>query len=62
MDLTMLRSNNHVNSTLTFIEKPDKEKIINIVSDMLSSNGFAEIMCNSLNPGSWFEENADFDP
>ena len=56
-----VETNNHVNSTLTFIEKPDKEKIVNIVSDMLSSNGFAEIMCNSLNPVAWYEENPDFD-
>ena len=41
---------NHVNSTLTYPEKPDKEKIVNIIADLLSANGFAEIMCNSLNP------------
>jgi len=42
--------NNHVNSTLSYPEKPDKEKIVNIISDLLSANGFSEIMCNSLNP------------
>jgi phenylalanyl-tRNA synthetase beta chain len=52
----------HVNSTLTYIEKPDKETVVNTISDLLSSNGFAEIMCNSLNPASWYEENSDFDP
>jgi phenylalanyl-tRNA synthetase beta chain len=52
----------HVNSTLTYNDKPDKEKVVNIISDLLSSNGFAEIMCNSLNPSSWYEESADFDP
>ena len=52
----------HVNSTLTYNEKPDKEKVVNIISDLLSANGFAEIMCNSLNPASWYEENDDFDP
>ncbi len=52
----------HVNSTLTFVEKPDKEKVVNIVSDLLSSNGFAEIMCNSLIPAAWFESNEDFRP
>jgi phenylalanyl-tRNA synthetase beta chain len=56
-----VETNNHVNSTLTFVEKPDKEKIVNTISDMLSSNGFAEIMCNSLNPLAWFEQNPDFD-
>jgi phenylalanyl-tRNA synthetase beta chain len=51
----------HVNSTLSYSEKPDKEKIVNIISDLLSANGFSEIMCNSLNPASWYEENSDFD-
>jgi phenylalanyl-tRNA synthetase beta chain len=54
--------NSHVNSTLTFINKPDKEKVINTVSDLLSANGFSEIMCNSLNPSSWYEESSDFNP
>lgn len=53
--------NSHVNSTLTYNDKPDKENVINTVSDLLSANGFAEIMCNSLNPASWYEENSDFD-
>lgn len=45
----------HVNSTLSYPEKPNREKIVNIISDMLSANGFAEIMCNSLNPAVWYE-------
>lgn len=53
--------NNHVNSTLTYIEKPDLEKAVNTVSDLLSANGFAEIMCNSLNPAAWYEGISDFD-
>ena len=51
---------NHVNSTISYSEKPNKEKIVNIISDMLSANGFAEIMCNSLNPAAWYEMNEDF--
>ncbi|HKK41674.1 MAG TPA: phenylalanine--tRNA ligase subunit beta [Bacteroidales bacterium] len=51
----------HVNSTLSYQEKPNREKIVNIISDMLSANGFAEIMCNSLNPSSFYENNDDFD-
>jgi phenylalanyl-tRNA synthetase beta chain len=51
----------HVNSTLTYPEKPDREKIFNTIADLLSSNGFAEIMCNSLNPSAWYEQNSDFD-
>ncbi len=52
--------NNHVNSTLSYSEIPDKEKIVNLISDLLSANGFAEIMCNSLNPSEWYERNSDF--
>lgn len=51
----------HVSSTLSFYEKPDREKIVNIIADMLTGNGFAEIMCNSLNPAQWYEKNSDFD-
>jgi phenylalanyl-tRNA synthetase beta chain len=53
--------NMHVNSTLSYPEKPNKEKIVNIVSDLLSANGFSEIMCNSLCPSAWYEQNDDFD-
>jgi phenylalanyl-tRNA synthetase beta chain len=51
----------HVNSTLTYVESPDKEKVVNIISDMLSANGFAEIMSNSLTPSAWYEDNEDFE-
>ena len=54
-------TDNHVNSTLTYIEKPDKEKVINIVSNTLTANGFTEIMSNSLTPSAWYGNNADFD-
>lgn len=50
-----------VNSTLSFFERPDKEKIINTISDMLSGAGFTEIMSNSLNPAAWYRESPDFD-
>ncbi|MBP5589529.1 MAG: phenylalanine--tRNA ligase subunit beta, partial [Bacteroidales bacterium] len=50
--------NDHVNSVLEYGEKPDSEKLINTISDMLSSNGFSEIMCNSLNPASFYEHEA----
>ena len=45
----------HVNSTLSYTEKPDREKIADIISDLLSGCGFAEIICNSLNPASFYE-------
>ena len=34
---------------------------MNLVAETLSANGFAETMCNSLTPASWFENNVDFD-
>ena len=52
---------NHVNSTLSYPEKPNREKIVNITADLLSANGYSEIMCNSLNPAAWYEQNSDFD-
>jgi phenylalanyl-tRNA synthetase beta chain len=53
-------TNNHVNSTLSYAMKPNREKIVNTISDMLSANGFSEIMCNSLNPAAWYEQSPDF--
>ncbi|OFY85256.1 MAG: phenylalanine--tRNA ligase subunit beta [Bacteroidetes bacterium RIFCSPLOWO2_12_FULL_35_15] len=40
-------------SSLAFAEKPDKEKIQNIISDLLSNNGFSEMMCLSLTKGEY---------
>ncbi|HET6243987.1 MAG: phenylalanine--tRNA ligase subunit beta [Bacteroidetes bacterium] len=37
-----------VRASLTFSQKPDKDKAKNIVSDLLSNKGFNEIMSNSL--------------
>jgi phenylalanyl-tRNA synthetase beta chain len=37
-----------VNSTLAHSSRPDKHKVINLISDTLSGNGMNEIMCNSL--------------
>lgn len=45
----------HVNSTLSYAPKPDKSKIVNMVSDLLTDNGFVEIMSNSLTKGSYYE-------
>jgi len=37
-----------VRSSLSFISKPDTEKIRNVISDLLCGGGFTEIMSNSL--------------
>ena len=47
-------------STISAIPKPDKEKILNKVSDLLSSQGFFEIMCNSITNYDYYKDNHDF--
>lgn len=37
-----------VRSSLSYPEKPDREKLRNVLSDLLCNNGFSEIMNNSL--------------
>jgi phenylalanyl-tRNA synthetase beta chain len=48
-------------SSIVMSPKPDKEKLQNVVSDLLASNGFLEIMNNSLTRGMYFESDG-FDP
>jgi phenylalanyl-tRNA synthetase beta chain len=48
-------------SMLSYTEKPDREKVTDNMSGLLSGNGFAEIMCNSLTPSAWFTTTGDFD-
>jgi len=43
-------------SSLSFSNKPDPERIRNLISDMLSSRGFNEIMNNSLTRAKYAEE------
>jgi phenylalanyl-tRNA synthetase beta chain len=50
-----------MHSMLSHTEKPDREKVAANASELLTANGFAEIMCNSLSPGAWFETTGDFD-
>ena len=42
-------------STITFSQKPEKNKIINNISDLLSSCGFNEIMSNSLTKSVYYD-------
>lgn len=44
-----------VRSNISYSQKPDKEKITNIISDYLASNGFFEMMTNSLTKSSYYE-------
>ena len=50
-----------MHSMLSHTEKPDREKVASNMAEMLSANGFAEIMCNSLTPAAWFETTGDFE-
>jgi phenylalanyl-tRNA synthetase beta chain len=56
-----IETGNRLVSTLSYVRQPDRERIMNTIADMLSGAGFNEIMSNSLNPGSWYEESPDFD-
>jgi phenylalanyl-tRNA synthetase beta chain len=51
-----------LHSSLSFAEKPDKEKIQNVVSDLLSNNGFSEIMCLSLTKEEYSTKLKGIDP
>ena len=44
-----------VRSSITFADKPNKEKLQNTISDYLASIGLFEIMCNSLSSGDYVE-------
>ncbi|MGE0089683.1 MAG: phenylalanine--tRNA ligase subunit beta [Bacteroidales bacterium] len=52
----------HVNSSLSYIQHPDKEKVQNIISDLLTNNGFSEIMCNSLTKSDYYNESESYKP
>ncbi|MBI5219202.1 MAG: phenylalanine--tRNA ligase subunit beta [Bacteroidia bacterium] len=44
-----------VTSSLSFSSKPDHDKMVNMISDYLSANGFSEIICNSLTKSEYYE-------
>ncbi len=47
-------------STISHTKKPDPEKIVNTISDYLISNGFYEIMSNSLSKAEYYENSKEF--
>jgi phenylalanyl-tRNA synthetase beta chain len=51
-----IETGNSIRSSISYRNHPDREKLINLVSDLLSSNGFNEIMSNSLTPSSYYEQ------
>jgi len=50
-----------ISSSLSFSSKPNPIRLQNVVSDMLTYNGFSEIMNNSLTKAEYFDNNPDFD-
>ena len=50
----------HVNSTLSYAPKPDKSRLVNVASDFLTSNGYTEIMSNSLSKAGYYETSASY--
>ena len=49
-------------STLSATSKPDKEKVINLCSDLLTANGFFEMKSNSLTRSSYYDQEDQQDP
>jgi len=51
-----------LNSSIQFAEKPDKEKTQNVVSEILSNNGFSEMMGLSLTKSEYASKIKSLDP
>ncbi len=49
-----------LHSCLSYGAKPNPRRLQNVVSDLLTDNGFSEIMNNSLTKAAYYENNADF--
>ena len=49
-----------VRSTLSYAPKPDTDKIVDKYSDFLSSNGFNEIMSNSLTKSAYYDKSETY--
>lgn len=52
----------HVNSALSYEKKPSREKIMNMVANSLTANGFTEIMNNSLTKAAYYEGLESYKP
>lgn len=49
-------------ASLSFSSKPDKEKLVDMISEYLTANGFYEIMCNSLTSAAYYDTLTSFAP
>lgn len=51
-----------LHSSISYHQRPDREKLQNMVADFLSNNGFNEILTNSLSSSAHYEGGNWFDP
>jgi phenylalanyl-tRNA synthetase beta chain len=54
--------NSELHSSISYLTKPDKEKIQNTIADYLSNNGFIEIMNNSLSSSDYVSKMEEINP
>jgi len=52
----------NLHASLSYSPRPDNEKLVNMVSDYLTGNGFHEIMCNSLTNSDYYKSLTTFSP
>ncbi|MCX6280176.1 MAG: phenylalanine--tRNA ligase subunit beta [Bacteroidetes bacterium] len=52
--------NDEIKSSISYTSNPDPEKVQNLISDYLVSNGFFEMLNNSLTRCDYYHENTDF--
>jgi phenylalanyl-tRNA synthetase beta chain len=52
--------NEVIHSTLSYTHKPEREKVVNGISDFLSSCGFNEILSNSLTKTAYYQDSTVF--
>ncbi len=50
----------HVKSTISHPARPDSARLMNLTADLLTANGYTEIMSNSLSKGAYYEAISDY--
>jgi len=51
-----------LHTSLSYSPKPDREKLVDMISEYLSGSGFNEIMCNSLTRSAYYDNLLTFKP
>lgn len=51
-----------LHASLSYSNRPDHEKLVDMISEYLAGCGFYEIMCNSLTPSAYYAELTTFPP